>query len=190
MISERPILYFDFIDPLSRLMAWELALPEALGPDGFDWHPCELRPPPTPLTTVDDAEVAERWAAAGNEDPLGRTWAPPVLVPWTRKAHEFMHHASEEGMAREAREAVFDAYLVEGRDIGRVDVLVAIGRSLGLDPGETRPVLDVDRYGAEAAAAHEEALGRGVATTPTLVIGDRRLEGFHNAAAIRTFLGT
>jgi len=50
MISERPVLYFDFIDPLSRLMAHELALPEALGPDGFDWHARELRPPPTPLT--------------------------------------------------------------------------------------------------------------------------------------------
>ena len=190
MITERPVLYFDFTDPLSRLMAWELALPEALGPEGFDWHPRELRPPPTPLTTIDDAEVAERWAAAGDEDPLGRRWAPPILVPWTRKAHEFIRHASEEGKAPEARLAVFDAYLVEGRDIGRVDVLVDIGRSLGLDPGETRPVLDVDRYEAEVSAAQADALARGVATTPTLVLGDRRLEGFHNAAAIRTFLGT
>ena len=111
-------------------------------------------------------------------------------MPWTRKAHELVRHATESDLAGEVRRAIFEAYLFEGRDIGRVDVLVQIARTLGLDPGETKPVLDVDRHEAEIAELRASALAAGVREAPTLALGDRLLEGFHNAAAIRTFLGT
>ena len=190
MTSERPRLYFDFIDPLSWSMARELASIEALGADGFDWIPFELRPPPTPLATLDDPELTARWARAGESDSSGRTWSPPLLVPWTRKAHELVRHATESELADAVRQAVFEAYLFEGRDIGRVDVLVELGRALGLEPGESKPVLDVDRHEAEIGEARATAVSAGVTTVPTLALGARLLEGFHNGAAVRTFLGT
>ena len=190
MTSERPRLYFDFIDPLSWSMARELFSIDAVREDGVDWIPLELRPPPTPLTTLDDPELAERWSRVGESDPSGRGWAPPVLVPWTRKAHELVRHATESERASEVRRALFEAYLFDGWDIGRVDVLVELARTLGLDPGETKPVLDVDRHEAEIAELRASALAAGVTESPTLALGARLLEGFHNAAAIRTFLGT
>ena len=190
MTSEPPVLYFDFVDPLSYRMAEELGSLEAVGPDGFRWEPLELRPPPTPLTTRDDPDLAERWATAGEHDGSGRRFAPPLLVPWTRKAHELVRHAAESGLEAETRTAIFDAYLIAGRDIGRIDVLVDVAREVGLAPSETRPVLDVDRHEADVSAGQADALAAGVVTTPTLVWKGRRLEGFHNAAAIRTFLGT
>ena len=183
-------IFYDFIDPLSWLLARELEA--AIGPAApVRWIPLELRPPPTPLTTLTDPELAARWAEAadlrGDEHP---PFAPPRLVPWTRKAHELLAHADEHGAADAVRRAVFQAYLFDGRDVGRVDVLVDIAREAGLDPSETKAVLDVDRHEAAVARLRSEALASGVSVVPTLRRGDRRLEGFHNGAAVRTFLGT
>jgi 2-hydroxychromene-2-carboxylate isomerase len=190
MTDDRPVLYFDFIDPLSRLMGGELASIPEIGPRGFAWRPLEMRPPPAPLTTLEDPSMADLWADVGATDPQGRRYAPPLLVPWTRKAHELVLHAGASDMDREVRELVFDAYLVEGRDIGRVDVLVELARSAGLDATETKAVLDVDRYEAEVAEAQAAARKRGIDAPPALEHAGRTLRGFHNAAAIRTFLGT
>lgn len=190
MTRERPVLYFDFIDPLSYLMGQELAASDEMAGRAIEWRPLELRPPPTPLTTLDDPELAVRWARAGSADALGRPWAPPPLVPWTRKAHELVRFASESDQASEAREAVFVAYLIEGLDIGRIDVLVDIARRVGLDPGEVKPTLDVDRFEADVSEPQEAVRASGITTVPAVALEARVLEGFHNAAAIRTFLGT
>jgi len=190
MTSTHPTFYYDFIDPLSRLMARELTLIGGPGADRIVWMPFELRPPPTPLTTRDDAELAARWAEAGSNDHEGRAFSPPLLVPWTRKAHELVLHAAESNRDTVVRDLVFDAYLLEGRDIGRVDVLVDLARTAGLDTTETKAVLDVDRFEARVSELRAAATGLGIDTTPSLRVGDRLLRGFHNAAGIRTFLGT
>jgi len=190
MTQTRPTFYYDFIDPLSSLMARELALVDDPGVDGIQWIPFELRPPPTPLTSLEDPEIAARWGAAGTEDDEGRPFSPHQLVPWTRKAHELVLHAAESDQDTRVRELVFEAYLFGGRDIGRVDVLVDVARVVGLDTTEAKAVLDVDRFEARVADLRVEATDLGITTTPTLRVGDRLLQGFHNAAGIRTFLGT
>ena len=191
-------VYFDFIDPLSYLLARELKV--VLGGrnsgDSSDsvevrWTPFELRPPPTPLTTSDDPTLAARWdQARALEVEAGSWFRPGQLVPWTRKAHELLLHAATADLQDAVRMAVFDCWLLEGRDIGRVDVLVELARNVGLDITETKAVLDVDRFEADVAAARAAALSNSVTDTPVLVRGDRRLEGFHNRTALGTFLGT
>jgi predicted DsbA family dithiol-disulfide isomerase len=187
-------LYYDFVDPLSWLLAEEVA---ALGDDAgpIEWVSFELRPPPTPLVTADDASLAARWDRARvgmRTRPEGarREFSPPLLVPWTRKAHELVLHAGTHGAAAPVRGSLFQAYLFEGRDIGRVDVLVELAVAAGLDRSEAKAVLDVDRFEADVAALRADAVAAGVAEPPALSRGDRHLEGFHNRAAIRTFLGT
>lgn len=191
-------IYFDFIDPLSYLLARELEvvlaeLRAADGGDTFDvrWTPFELRPPPTPLTTSDDPTLAARWhQARALEVAAGLEFRPGHLVPWTRKAHELLLHAATANLQETVRTAIFECWLLEGRDIGRVDVLVELARDAGLDVTETKAVLDVDRFEADVAAAREAALSAGITNTPLLARGDRRLEGFHNRTALGTFLGT
>lgn len=190
MTPTAPRLYFDLVDPLSYLLARELeALRAAADPRVLPlWRPFELRPPPTPLTTVSDPSLAQRWsraeAAAG-----GVSFAPGELVPWTRKAHELLLYAPDE-RADELRMRLFEAYLLDGRDIGRVDVLVEEARATGLDATETKAVLDVDRHRPDVLAARAEAEAEHVSTTPVLVRAGERLEGFHNRAGLGTFLGT
>ena len=178
----RPLVYFDFVDPLSFLLHEELS-----GSDET-WIPFELRPPPTPLTNLElDEDLAARWSEARVLSDL--PFAPPDLVPWTRKAHELVAHAGE-GRGSEIRDAVFRAYMLDGSDIGRVDVLVEIGRAAGLDLTETKAVLDIDRWDAEVGRLRAEAIALGVRTTPTIVGPTGLLEGFHDRPAIRTFLRT
>ncbi|MDX1647479.1 MAG: DsbA family protein [Longimicrobiales bacterium] len=189
MSVPRHAVYFDFIDPLSYLLATEL---DALDPEEsapFVWHPFELRPPPTPLVRVDDPTLSGRWARArrlGAE--RGIVFDPPDLVPWTRKAHELVLLGDEHEKSAALRDAIFRAHLLEGSDIGRVDVLVEIAVDLGLPRTETRAVLDVDTHRAAVAASRADAASQGISDTPTLLVGDRRVEGFHNRDALGTLL--
>lgn len=184
-------VHFDFVDPLSLLVAEVLRRVDDVDLDAVRWQPFEIRPPPMPLTTVDDPELEERWRTARTEAAaLGIAFRPPLLVPWTRKAHELVLHARASRLDRQLRDRLFAAHLLEGADIGRVDVLVDIAHSVGLDRTEAKAVLDVDRYEAEIAELRAAALAGGVRAVPTVTRGEKRLEGFHNAAALRTFLDT
>lgn len=181
--------FFDFTDPLSWLVELELqALPDGLGA-GVARTAFELRPPPAPLTVPGDPELAARWAAARRvADGLGIGLAEPALVPWSRKAHELHLYAATKDVAVEVRSGVFRAFFEDGRDIGRVDVLVEVGCAAGLDLTEAKAVLDVDRFAGEVAAGRSDAAARDVADTPELVRVGARLRGFHNRAVLGTFL--
>ncbi len=190
--SSPPTVWFDYIDPISWLLYAEC---EAAGLTELDWCPLELIAPPSPLVTAGAHEISGRWREAARfvEASKGDVPATPhssALVPWTRKAHELTLFAADHGNGREARRRIFDAYMLEGLDIGRIDVLVLLAEQVGLDRTETKATLDVDRYEASVADARARAERLGVRTSPCLVVGPDHYEGFHNAAAIRTFLGT
>ena len=181
--------YFDFIDPLSYLVGLELdsivgPTDERVARIGF-----EIRPPPTPLLDIDDPALASRWdVGRAVAWELGLSLSPPRLVPWSRKAHELHLHAASHDLGPNVRAAIFDAYFLGGRDIGRVDVLVEVGRSAGLDVTETKAVLDVDRFEADVTAARDAAVSVGISDAPVLLLGAARLEGFHNRSTLGTFL--
>ncbi len=189
MPSEPTALWFDFVDPLSYLLELELGALDSAAAEAVRRSPFELRPPPAPLVSVDDPALAARWAEArslGARD--GIRLEPPSLVPWSRKAHELHLLAQGRGAGAGVRNRLFEAYLLEGRDIGRIDVLVGIAREAGLDASETKAALDVDRYEADVADARAIAIAAGVLEAPTLVRGSARLQGFHNRSRLSTFL--
>jgi predicted DsbA family dithiol-disulfide isomerase len=96
-------------------------------------------------------------------------------------------------------EAIFGAYLAEGRDIGRIDVLVELGVGVGLDRTALKVALDIDMHTDEIEAKRQEALRIGVRTAPTFAVahtggaatrasGDLRLlEGFADIEVLRRF---
>ena len=181
--------YFDFLDPLSYLVGLELTRLDPTDTVEIRWVGVELRPPPSPLIAQDDQALAHRWRDARTvAQRLGITFDPPALAPWTRKAHELVLHAAESELDALVRTRVFEAYLLDGLDIGRVDVLVAIARDAGLDTTESKAVLDVDRFEAAAADAMATAVDAGITDVPTLLREGRQLRGFHNHAALGTFL--
>ena len=186
MIATLPKYYFDAVDPVSFLMDREIRAVEDESGLRVTRVPFELRPAPAELTDPADLCWESRWSEA--QSLTAESLLVPHLVPRSRKAHELFLHAETSGLGRAALEEIFNAFFVKGLDIGRVDILVGIGRSLGLDHTETKAVLDVDRFEAEAGHLTETADAAGVSTVPCLVTPDARLEGFHNQAAIGTLL--
>lgn len=63
-------------------------------------------------------------------------------TPATVNAHRLVHYASEFGLAGSVVERLFSAYFEEGRDIGDLDELSAIGRSIGLESSVLDGYLD------------------------------------------------
>ena len=148
----------------------------------------ELYPAPVRLPLGGpEVEAALPLAAA-----LGLEMRRPPMAARTRKAHELARFAAGRGMERAMRAAIFGAYFAEGRDIGRIDVLVEIDAGLGLDASETKVVLDVDTFAAEVMRDGAEARRLGIAGTPALLLGtgaDARITaGALNEDEIRALL--
>lgn len=190
-MAQGPLLFcFDYLDPLSFLVQGEL---DALTREGIVPRvrllPLELSVPPHALLDPEGEAWTARWSQALEAARgLGVTLRAPGLIPWTRKAHELLLHAHDRDRAEAVHRALFRAAFEDGRDLGRVDVLVEVARSVDLDAHEAKVVLDVDRHAGAVEALRREAEAAGAAAPPTLILNARTLEGFHNRDALRTFL--
>lgn len=72
------------------------------------------------------AEVGQSVAIHFNFDNIRRT-------PNTLDAHRLVRFAATENKSNEAVEALYEAYFIEGRNIGEAGVLADIGAAIGLD---------------------------------------------------------
>jgi predicted DsbA family dithiol-disulfide isomerase len=183
-------LYLDYIDPGSFLMDRRIeAVSAGLGVR-VQRLPWEARPPSLPpLDPLDEGWVAYWSEMAAEAAKSTLELRSPALIPRTRKAHELALHAREKGLFDKVHRALMAAFHLEGRDLGRVDVLVEVGCAAGLDRSETKAVLDVDRFAASVEEMRTRGEGAGVRGVPTLVFGDRMLEGVHPEETLREFLG-
>jgi predicted DsbA family dithiol-disulfide isomerase len=96
--------------------------------------------------------------------------------------------AERNGCFREVLDALFRAYFSDGLDIGRVDVLVEIGRREGMDPTEAKAALDVDLHRETVLEKRREAERAGVTRSPALVWLGRVLEGYPDDEKLTNFL--
>lgn len=183
-------LIYDYVDPASFLL--EVRLRGMERPESFSLEviPLETSPPPTPLLDPRQGPWAQRWEELEEEGRKeGLAFRRPWIVPWTRKAHELACEAEKRGCFREIHETIFRAYLLEGLDIGRVDVLVDLGRRHGMDPRETKAALDVDVHRDRVLERRREVLQMGVTGTPALIWEGRRMDGYPDRMSLEEFLG-
>ena len=165
-----PVLVFsDFTCPFCHVTEAALRRLEAEGQAAPRYAAFELHPPGTALPATPSAE--DLAAARPLAEALGVGMEMPPGVPRTRKAHEAARLAASKGVGRGMREAIFAAYFRDGRDIGRIDVLVELGAALGLDATETKVVLDVDSLSAGVAADEVLARRLGIEAVPALIVG-------------------
>lgn len=162
------VVFSDFACPFSYVTEAALRRMQSAGevePTHLAW---ELYPTPAPLPPADAGEWMD--ALRPLADELGIRLRVPVPAR-TRKAHEAAAFAATKGLGPAMREALFAASFAEGRDIGRIDVLVEIGAAVGLDASELKVVLDVDAFAARIAAEEDAARRAGVEGVPTIVVG-------------------
>lgn len=182
-------LYFDYVDPACFLLERRIrGMPETRSVP-LVLEPFEVRPPPEPLLDPQDREWREHLDVMDREaEAAGLRIVRPCLVPWTRKAHELGLHARAHGCLPTVHDALFHAYLLEGRDIGRVDVLAEVAARAGLERMEAKAVLDVDRYRQEVERQRERAQALGISGVPTLVWRESRLRGYPGEEELRALL--
>jgi predicted DsbA family dithiol-disulfide isomerase len=166
------ILYGDYVCPLSYLAESMVDSVERAGGVLLERRAYELRPAPAPLPA--GAEEAGFWTDI--VEPYARSLQVGIVRPLraarSAKAHEAALHAAGHGRFRDFHGAVYQAYFLEGRDIGRIDVLVEIGAKIGLDRTALKVALDIDQHTEAVAASRAEALARGITGAPAFLRED------------------
>jgi predicted DsbA family dithiol-disulfide isomerase len=164
-------VYTDYLSPACYLAEPVLARLRGEADAAIEYRAFELLPEPAPRP--DFGSAAERAARDETIAPLAAELGVPIRRPAlgarTRKAHEAALLARRHGVFDALHAAIFAAYFVGGRDIGRIDVLVELGAAAGLDRSELKVALDLDTYAADVAAEREEALALGLTGAPAFV---------------------
>ena len=149
------------------------------------WHPFQLNPhmPGEGLNRKEyrtskfgswehslalDAQVVE----AGLAENIHFAFDKIERTPNTLDAHRLIGLARTDGVQEAVVEAVFRAYFVEGRDIGRTTVLLDVVAGAGLDRGRAEAVLSGDEGLAAIRAAEEQARRSGVQGVPYFLINN------------------
>ena len=165
---------FDTVCPWCFIGKRRLEAALALRPDTkaqFRWRPFMLNPD-MPLAGMDrqtylvgkfgnEARIGRVYGAiveAGRDEDIPFAFDRIVRTPNSLDSHRLIMFAEPAGRAGDAVDAVFKAYFLDGRDIGKKDVLMEIGADLGLDLGSLGRYLDgvddIDRIRADNAAFH------------------------------------
>ena len=91
----------------------------------------------------------------------------------TFRAHQLLHHAKAQGSQLPALDVLFSAFFERGRDLRRIDELVALAGEVGLDARETRTMLESGRYADAVRADRSLAAAFGVDAIPTYALEGR-----------------
>lgn len=184
------VVYSDYVCPFCYLA--EPVIRRVREETGVEtaYRAYELRPAPVPLLDPREGGYADAFRAtiAPLASALGVEIRLPDVAPRSRKAHEAAAFARENGAFDAVHAAIFRAYWVEGLDVGRIDVLVEIGRGVGLDPTALKVALDLDQYTGRVEREEQEALRLGVSGVPSFRGGDELLVGLQPPEVLAAFV--
>ena len=117
------------------------------------------------------AQMRARMAAEGL--PYGNR----TMTYNSRLAQELGKWADTQPGGEAIHDALFKAYFVEGRNIGDVEELLQIAKSIGLAENEARRVLEERTFKAAIDADWEKSRQYGVTGVPTFVAGQQGVVG-------------
>lgn len=164
----------------------EKAIAEAGLPVEIHWRPYQLDPTIPPEGKDRRAymeakfgsgdrirQMHERVAAMGAEDGIAFAFDRIKVSPNTLDAHRLVRWAQEAGVQDTVVEALFNAYFIEGRNVGDHAVLGDIAASAGLDRDQVmkRLASDEDRDAVRVEIDHAQRIG--VTGVPTFILAGR-----------------
>ncbi len=92
-----------------------------------------------------------------------------ALAVNTFDAHRFLHFAKANGKSNGAEEVMFRSYFTDGKNVGDFNVLVELGKEIGLDTNALATALENGSYEDEVRADMYEARQLGVRGVPFFV---------------------
>lgn len=106
----------------------------------------------------------------------------------SRLAQELAKWAESEQKGDPFHEAVFRAYFVDGINIGRVDELVVLAKSVSLSGEKARSVLELRTFKEAVDSDWERSRALGITGVPTFVIDHQATVGFQAYKDLEEFL--
>jgi predicted DsbA family dithiol-disulfide isomerase len=88
-------------------------------------------------------------------------------------AHRMIQLAKTKGLGDAAEERLFYAYFTEGKNFGNTDILIGLGKDIGLTESEVKTALTDDAYAYKVTHDIQEAQQLGVRGVPFFVF-DRK----------------
>jgi predicted DsbA family dithiol-disulfide isomerase len=95
----------------------------------------------------------------------------------SRLAQELGKWADTQPQQGDIHDALFRAYFVDGKNIGRLDTLVAVANSVGLAADKAREVLETRQFQEAVDADWQRARVLGITGVPTFVANGRGVVG-------------
>lgn len=151
----------------------------------------ELRPAPVPTLDPHGEYLTRAWREVvyPMAQRMGMALRLPPVQPRSRLAHAAAFFAAAHGQGEACHEEIFRAFFQRGEDIGRIEVLVAIGEGIGLDGAALRQALETRQFEAAVLADEERAEAFGVRAVPAyLAEGPRVVTGVQTLTELRKFL--
>lgn len=110
-------------------------------------------------------------------------------IPNTFQAHRVLWLAEKEGKGRELHDAFFKGYFTEGKDLTRLETLVELAVSVGLDKNKVETFLKSTEGEKEVRKSEEKAYDLGVTGVPFFVFNNKfALSGAQPVSAFKQAL--
>ncbi len=106
----------------------------------------------------------------------------------SRLAQELAKWAETQGKGDDFHKAVFRAYFVEGRNIGKQDELAELAKSVGLAEQEAKKVLQLRTFGKAVDSDWSQARALGISAVPTFVLDHQAVVGAQPYEVLEEFL--
>ena len=106
----------------------------------------------------------------------------------SRLAQELGKFAESKGRGHEFHKAVFRAYFVEGKNIGKTRVLVEVAESINLNGNEAQKIIQNRTYKEATDLDCKRSRGLSITVVPTFLLNNRILVGAQKYETLENFL--
>jgi predicted DsbA family dithiol-disulfide isomerase len=113
----------------------------------------------------------------GAADEVGLPMGERKYTFNSRLAQELAKWAESKGKGDQFHQAVFRAYYADGRNIGKIDVLVDLAKAIGLPEQEARSTLESRAYREAVDSDWAKCRALNVTAVPTFVVNGQRVVG-------------
>jgi predicted DsbA family dithiol-disulfide isomerase len=124
----------------------------------------------------------------GTADEVGLPMGDRKYTYNSRLAQELAKWAESEGKGDQFHEAVFRTYYVDGKNIGRVDVLIDLAKAVGLPDMQAKSVLELRTYREAIDSDWTTSRALNITAVPTFIVKDRRIVGAQPYEALEQFV--
>ncbi len=149
----------------------------------INWHAFQLNPTMPPEGMEREAYLAAKFGSTDNAQRLydniravGEAAGIPfafeniMRTPNTMQAHRLIRFAGERNCQDELVERLFNAYFLDGDDIGDCENLVGLGAEAGLDGTETKRYLESEENEDAVRAEDMQARQLGIQGVPFFIL--------------------